>query len=145
METLKGKHNIKAGPIQKKSFEGLSYTEKMELIRLKNSFVINSCKGNFFAARVNMIVEQLNHHKICEKVDGIVKSKDYIYWEMMISKQSAISCLRQAYFDRQEMEKKGMTNEEITKLMGDLSDSPMFRKKYDEGYKRNGKAEFVKE
>jgi len=124
--------------------EGLSYTEKMELIRLKNSFVINTCKGRFFAARVNILVEQLNKGVIYENIDGRVKSKEYIYWEMMLSKQSAISCLRQAYFDRLDMKKKGMTDNDIEGLINDLL-GPTIREKYDESYRRSGKAEFVKE
>jgi len=144
MKTIKGKNKIKLENKPTKTFEGVSYTEKMELIRLKNSFVTNTCKGNFFAARVNMIVKQLNNKKILENVDGKAKSKEYIYWEMMISKQGAISCLRQAYFDKEDMKKKGVTDEEIKNLMKDL-DGPIFRENYDEGYRRNGKAEFVKE
>lgn len=144
MKTIKGKNTIRLNAKPTKTFEGVSYTEKMELIRLKNSFVVNTCKGNFFAERVNMIVEQLNNKIIYENVDGKLKSKEYLYWEMMISKQSAISCLRQAYFDKKDMNKKGLTDEEIGKIMEDIN-GPMFRKNYDEEYRRNGKAGFVKE
>jgi len=144
MKTIKGKNKINLVPKPTKSFEGVSYTEKMELIRLKNSFVTNTCKGNFFAERVNMIVNQLNGKKIFETLDGIEKSREYIYWEMMLSKQGAISCLRQAYFDKKDMKTKGLTDKEIKDLLLDLN-GPMFRESYDEGYRRNGKAGFVKE
>jgi len=71
MKTIKGRNTIKAIPKKTKTFEGVSYTEKMELIRLKNSFITNTCKGHFFAARVNMIVEQLNNKEIFENIDGL--------------------------------------------------------------------------
>lgn len=83
-----------------------------EKIRLINSWVKNFVNMNFFRARSNMIVDQLNKGVILEKVDGALKSKEYITAEMLITKNSEISCNRQLKHDRNELEKNYNFKEE---------------------------------
>lgn len=95
-----------------KKVEETNRLKENEKIRLINSWAKNFVNMNFFRARCNMIVDQINKGEILEKVDGAPKTREYITAEMLMTKNSEISCNRQLKHDRNELEKNYNFKEE---------------------------------
>ena len=151
---LKDKKIIASGKVEKekgegKSWEGSVMRDKREVIRLKNDWVTDWCSANFFASRVNMLVEAFNGFDVLgkehsEMIDGVLKSKDYLYWEAMLCKQRAMKCARSAFFAAKELEKKGVGAEELERVKEDYFKLPIFRNDYgDDNIKEGKSASFV--
>ena len=125
----------------------ISYGLKIQLAKMKNDYIRNLVNGRYFFARSNMIAEQINSGKIVEKIDGCIKSEEYIRAEYAHQKMQAIMSMRVAHFAKQDLMDKGgsfkLTNEDIHAIEEDYYDGKIVRESYDESYKKGKKAEFV--
>ena len=137
---------------QKEKLAGLSHLKKVTLIRDKESYLTNLCNARFFHARVNMLIDQLDAYDkvkkdkmgIIETVDGVMKSKDYLTWEMLMAKLRARRSYMDAFFGKQELLKQGMTVKDISNLEKDYFEGTIRRDSYDDSMdKRKESAGFV--
>ncbi len=109
----------------------------------KNDYIKNTLNGRYFLERYNMIVEQVNSGNIVEKIDGQVKTKEYILSEGALMKFHAIESFRNAFFAKEQLIKDfKMTEEDLTAVEDDYFNGKIIRDTYDETKPRS-KAEFV--
>lgn len=121
------------------------YAQK-ELIQKKKNYIQNLASANYFRERCNMMADQLNNKKILETIDGAPKTEMMMIAEYQKTKVAAIELARQTWFERQDLKKSGMTEEDIEKLEQDYFEGKIIRESYDEEYRRRKpKAEFVNE
>lgn len=109
----------------------------------KNDYIRNLLNGRYYIERCNMIAEQLNKKEVMEKIDGHTKSLEFLYTEYALMKYQAISSMRNAHFAKKELEKAGMTPEQIAALEDDYYNGKIIRESYDEDYDTRNKAQFV--
>jgi hypothetical protein len=129
-----------------KKMEGLAYAKKVQIAGKKNDYIRNTISGRYFLARSNMMAEQIISGNIQEKIDGCIKTMEYMKAELAMMKMQAIMSLRTAHFAKQDLMKDfGFTEEDILSLEKDYYNGKIIRDDYDEEYKRGKKAEFVAE
>jgi hypothetical protein len=94
-----------------------------------------------------MIASQLNSKpiKIFEKIDGCLKTPEFMRAEYAVSKMQAIMSLRDAHFAKEDLMKQfNFTKENVYAIEKDYYDGKIIREEYDDSYKKHNKAEFVK-
>lgn len=139
------KQRVKIDRLKKRE-EHKAYGKSLEVARLKMMFVKEHFNANYYTARCNMMVEQLNPKgKIKEQIDGCLKTKDLMIHEFGLMKMQAINAKRNAFFQKEDLVKKhGVTEGELLDLIKDYVSGPISRESYDEEFKKNRiKAEFV--
>jgi hypothetical protein len=123
----------------------IPYHIQIEIVMRKNEYITNLLNGNYFLARYNMMVEQLNKNEIIEKIDGILKSRELMVAESSLMKMQAIKSMRNAFFAKKDLkEKYKLTDEDIKKIEEDYYNGRIIREDYGDEYKPRNKAEFVK-
>lgn len=128
----------------KKSMEGMAYTKHCELIQKKNEFMANLIPGRYYLARCNMIAEQLNKNDVQEKIDGFAKTEELMKAEYGMMRLQAITRMRNAHFAKKElMDKFGVSEIEIDKMVADFHEGPIIREDYGDEFRRPSKAEFI--
>ena len=122
----------------------IAYGKQLVLAKSKNDYINNLVNARYFLARYNMLAEQIQTGGIIEKIDGCVKSIEFMRSEAALFKVRAMSAFREAHFGQLDM-KKGfaLTDEDIQAIEVDYYDGKIIRETYDEGYKKGSKAEFV--
>ncbi len=127
---------------QKKEIE---FGINLRLAKSKNTYIINIVNGRYFLARCNMIAKQLlPDADIVERLDGALKTEEYVRAEYAHQKIAAITNMRNAHFAKQELMKEfKLTEEDIVAIETDYYDGKIIREEYDEIYKKGSKAEFV--
>lgn len=141
------------------------YADKLKKIRALNSYVQNKVKGAYYLARCNALASQINLYEKfhsedgkpsrkpefeweniepqIEKTDGVTKTQEFLVSEYHLTKVSAASCHREAYFALMDLKKLGMTDKEIDDMANDIILGPIVRKEYDDTLKREQEAQFV--
>ena len=118
---------------------------KVQIVQLSNEYIKNLLNGRYFLARQNMLANQLNDDKIEEKIDGCLKSKEYMKAECALMKMQAIMSFRNASFGKEQLKKYGCSEKEIADAEKDYYEGKIIREVYDEVYKKGHKAKFVKD
>ena len=128
-----------------KEKDEIAWGINVQLIQLKNEYIRELMNGRYFLSRCNMIAKQLlPGQKIEEKLDGALKTEEYVRSEYALQKMQAITSMRQAHFSKQDLMKKfKLTEEDIEEIEKDYYDGKIIREEYDESYKKRNKAEFV--
>lgn len=104
--------------------------ELYAVVRLKDAYIDNWVNACYFLARYNMLAEQIGSKVIEEKVDGVLKTEEYMMAELMMSKVRAIKAFRGAYFNEVELTKHGFSQKDLLALKKDYYDKPIVRKTY---------------
>ncbi len=127
------------------SKQELAFGVKLRLANKQNDYIKNLINGRYYLARTNSLAEQLiPSGKIEEKLDGRLKTKEYMIAEYALTKMQAISSMRNAHFAKQDLLSTfKKSKEDILVLEADYYDGKIIREDYDEVYKRKNKAEFV--
>lgn len=122
-----------------------NYGLKLAKIRCINDYIKNKVNGTYYLTRCNMIANQLQSgNKIVEKIDGALKTEEYVRSEYALIKIQAITSNRNAFFNRQDLlTEHKMTEKEIIAVENDWFNGKILRDNYDENYKKIGKAKFV--
>ena len=82
---------------------------------------------------------------ITERIDnGPVKSKEYIVAEYDLTKLQAIDCHRESRFNLLDLKNMGVTDEELDKVRKDHFQGAIVKENYDEEWRKNKGAVFVK-
>ena len=84
------------GPITDKDKNVMGQRDA-EIVRLKNLLITVWVHKQYYTARCNMIVKQVDGDRF-ETVDGVLKSKEYIYAEYLMMKLKAMDKTRELYF-----------------------------------------------
>jgi len=123
----------------------IAFGVRLQLIRRKNDYIKNLINGRYFLARCNSIAEQLHPKgKIEEKLDGRLKTREYLLSEYALVKMQAIVGMRGAHFAKKDLIKDfNLTEKEIEDIEDDYYNGKIIREDYDESYKKRTKAEFV--
>ncbi len=129
-----------------KEKDELAYGIKLRLAAKKEDYIRNFFNGQYYLARCNMMVVQLNKGKIKESIDGCLKTRDLMLAEHDLMKMQAIQSLRNAYRTRQHLFKDfSWTAGDVLKLEQRYRKGQIVSDSYDdEPKKREHKAEFVK-
>lgn len=123
-----------------------TYNKQIQIARLKNDFVRSYFNGQYYLARCNMIVEQINSGDIIERIDEAPKSKNLFIAELSLMRMQAKMNLRQSHFLKSDLLKKfNVTEEEIKELLDSYISGKIMQQDYDEKYRKHNKAEFVNE
>ena len=126
---------------KEKSMEGLKHGMKMSLAKVKNEYIRRTINGRYFLARTNMIAEQVQSGKIVEKIDGCIKSEEFMRAEYAHQKMQAIIEMRNAHFAKQELKDDfKLTDDDIHAIEEDYYDGKIIREEYDEGYNKQKKS-----
>jgi hypothetical protein len=122
----------------------VAYGIQLRAANTKNDYITNLINGRYYLARCNTITEQLRDKKIEEKLDGRVKTEEYLRAEYALQKMLGIKSMRNAYFAKQELlgEFK-LTEKQIAAIEKDYYDGRIIREVYDEQDRKKTKAEFV--
>ena len=129
-----------------KQLKNIAYAKQIALAKDKNDYISNITNGRYFLARYNMMIEQLQNDEIKELVDGVLKTKEYMFAEAVVLKRQALAAFRSAHFGKTDLMKVyGLTEEDIKEIEDDHYDGKIIREDYDEEYKRGKKAEFSSE
>ena len=127
-----------------KQMSEIAYGKKIVLAKSKNDYINNVVNGRYFLSRYNMLAEQVQTGEIKEKIDGALKSMEFIRSEAALMKVRAITAFREAHFGQLDMKKDfNLTDKDIQAIEIDYYDGKIIRETYEEGYKRGNKAEFV--
>lgn len=117
---------------------------RLRLASKQNDYIKNIINGRYFLARSNMIAVQIQSKKIEEKIDGCLKTEEFMRAEYALLKMQAITSMRNAHFAKKDLFKDfKLTEEDIYALEKDYYDGKVIREEYDETYKKGNKAEFV--
>jgi len=140
------KEKIEKKNTSKKSMEGLKHGMKMSLAKQKNDYIRATVNGRYFLARTNMIAEQILTGQIIEKIDGCLKTEEFMRAEYAHQKLAAMGEMRNAYFAKKELKENFKLNDDdIYAIEEDLYNGKIVREEYDEGYNKKKKGpEFVK-
>lgn len=123
----------------KEEMDKISYTKKLVFVKLKEDFITNRVNGRYFLERYNMMAEQIQSENIKEKIDGCIKTMDYMKAEAVMTKRQAFNAFRNAHFGEVELKKKhGLTDKDITEIEVDLYDGKIIREEYDDEKTREG-------
>jgi hypothetical protein len=121
-----------------------SYHTQIQMVRVKNDYIKNLLNARYYAARVNMIVDQLNSNKIKEMIDGCIKTKELMVHELTLMRLQAINSYRNAHFMKVELMKDyNMTEDGITAFEMLYYEGKLDKETWDESDFRRTKAEFV--
>jgi hypothetical protein len=121
-----------------------SYGHQLAMANKKMDYIKNLINGRYYLARCNMLAEQIQTKKIEEKIDGCLKTEEYMRSEYALTKMQAIMSLRNSHFAKQDLLKEfKLTEEQIKEVEEDYYDGKIIREDYDESYKRGNKAEFI--
>lgn len=122
----------------------IAFGIKLRLASKKNDYIKNTINGRYYLARCNLLASQIQSKKIVEKIDGCLKSEEFMRAEYALMKMQAIISLRNAHFAKQDLFNDfKLTEEDILDLESDYYDGKIVREDYDESYKKGNKAEFV--
>ena len=122
----------------------IAFMANLKLAKVKNEYIKSLINGRYFLARCNMLAVQIQSKDIKEKIDGCLKSEEFMRAEYAHQKMQAITSMRGAHFAKQEMIKDfKLTKEDIEAIEVDYYDGKIIREEYDDSYKRGNKAEFV--
>lgn len=122
----------------------IAFGVQIRLVNKKQEYIRNLINGRYYLARCNMMAEQIQTEEIKEKIDGCIKSMEYMRSEYALMKMQAIMGMRTAHFSKQDLVKDfNQTKDEIYAIEADYYDGKIIREDYDEEYKRKTKAEFV--
>ncbi len=122
----------------------IAFGIRMRLANKNNDYIKNIINGRYYMTRCNMMAIQIQNKKIKEKIDGCLKTEEFMRAEYALMKMQAIMSMRNAHFAKQElMEEFKLTEEDIYALEKDYYDGKIIREEYNEGYKKGNKAEFV--
>lgn len=122
----------------------VEFGNRLVIIQRKKEFLMNSLNGRYYLERNNMMIEQLESGEITETIDGRIKSKGYLLAELALMKMQGIECFRKAHFAKKELiEKMGLTEADVQKILDDVYTGTIIREGYDESYEHKSKAEFV--
>ena len=125
----------------KKSMEGVKHGNKMSLAKTKNEYIRHTINGRYFLARTNMIAEQIISGKILEKIDGCIKTEEYVRQEYALQKMQAIMEMRNAYFAKKELKEDFKLNDDdIYAIEEDYYNGKIIREEYPEEYNGNKKS-----
>lgn len=122
----------------------VSRAVQLDIIRLENVYVTNMADAHYYMARYNMLVEQINSEDIKENIDGCPKTKEMVLAEAQRLKIQASSKYRSAWFAKVDLNKAGMSDEEVDKVFIDYTQGAIVRESYDEKYHKQIGAHFVK-
>ena len=119
-----------------------AYGTQMVIANKKSDYIRN---GRYFMARCNMMAVQIQTKEIQEKIDGCIKSEEYMRAEYALMKMQAIMGMRNAHFAKETLTKEyKLSEKDILAIEEDYYDGKIIREAYDESYKKGNKAEFVK-
>ncbi len=133
---------------KKQSLKERAYGLQLQVTQQKLDYIRNLYNGRYYAARANMITEQLNSGKIEEKIDGCKKTKELLGYEYALMKMQAINSLTNAYgLKKQLLDTKAyhVTEEEIDAFEKEYLSKPIIRKDYEAIKPFRNKANFVKD
>ncbi|HED05379.1 MAG TPA: hypothetical protein ENI61_01685 [Ignavibacteria bacterium] len=130
---------------KKNNNEEVIFGMKLREANKKNDYIRNIINGRYFLARCNMIATQIQNNDIKEKIDGCIKTEEYMRSEYAMQKMQAIMSMRNAYFAKKDLfEDFKFNDKDILSLEEDYYDGKVIREDYDELYKKDNKAKFVK-
>ena len=122
-----------------------AYGTQMVIANKKSDYIRNIINGRYFMARCNMMAVQIQTKEIQEKIDGCIKSEEYMRAEYALMKMQAIMGMRNAHFAKETLTKEyKLSEKDILAIEEDYYDGKIIREAYDESYKKGNKAEFVK-
>ena len=122
-----------------------AYGTQMVIANKKSDYIRNIINGRYFMARCNMMAVQIQTKEIQEKIDGCIKSEEYMRAEYVLMKMQAIMGMRNAHFAKETLTKEyKLSEKDILAIEEDYYDGKIIREAYDESYKKGNKAEFVK-
>ena len=122
----------------------IAFGEQIRLVNKKNDYIRNIINGRYYLTRCNMMAVQIQTNNIRERIDGCLKTKEYLRAEYALIKMQAIMSMRNAHFAKKELMKDfKLTKEDIQALEEDYYDGKIIREEYDESYKKGSKAEFI--
>lgn len=141
---MKQKTNRKISRATETQKKEIAFGVQRRLINKKQEYIRNKLNGNYFLARSNMIADQLNSGKIKEKIDGMIKTVEYIRAELGLMRMQAFTSMRNAFFAKNDLlgEFK-LTEKDIDDLEQDYYSGKIIRDDYDDAYRQKSKAEFV--
>lgn len=123
----------------------IAYGINLRLANKKNDYIKNLLNGRYYFARCNIIADQLNPKgKIEEKLDGRIKTREYMLSEYALMKMQAIMGMRTAHFAKNDLIKDfKLSDQDVLAIEQDYYNGKIIRDYYDESYKQGNKAEFV--
>lgn len=117
---------------------------RMRLASKKNDYIRNIINARYYLARSNMIAVQIQSKNIKEKIDGCIKSEEFMRSEYALIKMQGIMSMRNSHFAKQDLFKDfKLTEKDILELEEDYYNGKIIREDYNEEYKKGNKAEFV--
>lgn len=136
---------VKRKNVEKKKImqeENKSYRDRLDRIRLADSYVSSQANAMYFLERCNMLADEIafaekeGMERIGENVDGQPKTIAFARAEYMLMKNRAIRAARDAYFHKTDLMKKhNFSEEDIKRVEDEYFEKPILRKEYDEEYR----------
>jgi hypothetical protein len=121
----------------------VSKLDVYQIISLKDAYLYNTLQGDYWMALYNSLVEQFNGTIKVGSIDGVEKSKDFLFSELMLYKLRAFKSYRTAYFNVEDLKKLGVSVEQLNEYVRDFQKGKVKREKYDSDMKIDSKTGFV--